>query len=108
MEIVYVGGHDEVEIDGYGLAQQGVPVDVPDELAGRAPSGGRWDVDDQGVSLYDAGEGLLAQPTNWQPAAPVKLTRAQKAAADKAAADAAEQQAAAEAAAAANSNGGTV
>lgn len=60
MLIEYVGHHDEVEIDGYGLVKPGEPVDVPDALAGRAPVGHRADKD------FDPGEGLLAQPANWQ------------------------------------------
>ena len=82
MWVEYVGHHAEVEVDGYGLAVPGVPVDVPDYLAGRAPSGHRTDDD------FDPGEGLLAQPVNWRtPTAKAKAA----AKADAKAADAAEE-----------------
>jgi hypothetical protein len=69
MQIVYVGHDlDGVEIQDLDvIAKPGEPVEVPDELAGRVPSGHRADVDDEGNSTFDPGSGLLAQPTNWQP-----------------------------------------
>lgn len=55
-KIKYVGVHDEVEIADIGaVCKQGGTVDVPAELAGKPPT------------KDDPGEGLLAQPDNWQP-----------------------------------------
>src|SRR5437879_295258 len=64
MLVVYVGPSlDGVEIDGLDVvAEPNIPVDVPDDVAGRAPHGHRADED------FDPGEGLLAQSVNWQPA----------------------------------------
>lgn len=53
----YVGPFDEVLVPAIGATvKRGVPVEVSAEVAGAAPSEG------------DLGSGLLAQPTNWQPA----------------------------------------
>lgn len=60
----YVGPHDEVEIPSLGVVvKRGDTVDVSAEAAGRAPDGD------------DLGEGLLAQPDNWQPVAPAKKSK---------------------------------
>lgn len=59
MLVVYVGTHDEVEINGGPIAAYGEPVEVSDELAGQAPTGERWTED------YEPGSGLLAQVDNW-------------------------------------------
>ncbi len=74
MLVVYVGPSlDGVEIDGLEVvAEPGVPVDVPDDVAGRVPHGHRADED------YDPGEGLLAQSSNWQPAPTVKVSKPAK------------------------------
>jgi hypothetical protein len=57
VHITYVGPYDEVVVAATGLtAKRGETVEVADQIAGRAPKGD------------DPGEGLLAQPTNWQPA----------------------------------------
>lgn len=45
------------EVDAGGI------TDVRKEFAGRPPKG------DPGDDNYDPGEGLLAQPDNWQPVA---------------------------------------
>lgn len=59
----YVGGHDEVEIGETGqIVARGEAVLVPTDVAGRAPKG------DPGDDGYDYGEGLLAQPSNWEKA----------------------------------------
>lgn len=61
MQLVYVGPHDEVEVDGHPEDVQAyTPVEIDDQLAGRPPHGHRADED------YDPGEGLLAQPSNWR------------------------------------------
>lgn len=59
MLVVYVGTHDEVEINGGPVAVRGEPVEAADEIAGQAPQGERWTED------YDPGFGLLAQTDNW-------------------------------------------
>jgi hypothetical protein len=64
--LVYVGPFDEVEVDLGELVHvvaRGDRLDVAAHLAGRAPSG------EPGEDGFDPGEGLLAQPTNWLPAA---------------------------------------
>lgn len=62
-QIRYIGfsaqGVEVGEGDWYGLFLPGEPVDVPEEIAGRAPSGTLGDDD------YDPGEGLLAQTGNF-------------------------------------------
>jgi hypothetical protein len=70
--VVYIGPFAEgVEIAETGQwANPGEPVEVPTEVAGRAPKGKPEDED------YDSGEGLLAQPANWAKAG----TKAAKAA----------------------------
>ncbi len=81
--IVYVGpfrcfdGDPPVEAPAVFLstgqaAQFGVPLDVESALAGRPPSG------EPGTEGYDPGEGLLAQSTCWQPAAPAAKTVKEK------------------------------
>lgn len=65
MHIKYVGPFDRVEVDGRVVAQ-GESFDVLAAVAGRAPSGD------------DPGEGLLAQPDNWQPAKAPKADKADK------------------------------
>lgn len=79
-EVEYVGPHDEVEVDGFGIVERGKPVDVPPELAGHPPHGHRVDED------YDPGAGLLAQVDNWRRprrkaagGKPVKATRSRRA-----------------------------
>ena len=60
VQVVYVGPFAEVRFFTGEIersAVRGIPVAVPDGLAGRPPSGD------------DPGAGLLAQPDNWQPAA---------------------------------------
>lgn len=60
--VIYIGPHDEVEFDEFGLARtcaHGDAVLVDDELAGRAP------VSIVGI-VIDPGCGLLAQSDNWQ------------------------------------------
>lgn len=59
-EVEYVGPHDEVEVDGFGVVARGKAVEVPPELAGHPPHGHRADED------YDPGSGLLAQVDNWR------------------------------------------
>ncbi|HEY2084891.1 MAG TPA: hypothetical protein VGH54_02455 [Mycobacterium sp.] len=81
MLVVYTGNNDEVEIDGVAeLAHPGVPIEVPDAVGGKAPSGERWTED------YDPGFGLLAQVDNWQTPAAMKKAAPKKAAPKKAAA----------------------
>lgn len=56
--VQWVGGADEVYVPAAGIsARRGIPVEVPDDVAGSAPSGDLL------------GEGLLAQTSNWRPAA---------------------------------------
>lgn len=70
VKIIWVGGHDTVTIAATGLeVVRGEPVEVAAWLAGRAPSG-----DPEGDD-YDPGEGLLAQPLNWQLAAKGKPSK---------------------------------
>jgi len=61
VQVEYVGPFDEVEFEiapgVWSSAKRGVPVEVPDELAGTAPEG-----DDS------PGRGLLAQPDAWRSA----------------------------------------
>jgi hypothetical protein len=92
-KITYVGPQDVVETE-YGDAVRGEPFEVPDEAAGRAPSGVRGELDEDGQPTYDPGEGYLAQPGNWQPwplpkpkakSAPAKKAPAKKAASKPAA-----------------------
>lgn len=107
--LVYVGQQDEVEVDGLAeLVVRGEPVEVHEQLAGRAPHGHRADED------FDPGEGLLAQPDNWQlytePEPPEtakqrKAREAQEKAEAAAAASLEQEQAAAEADAATASDG---
>ncbi|HEY2084889.1 MAG TPA: hypothetical protein VGH54_02445 [Mycobacterium sp.] len=76
MLVVYVGNHDEVEIDGVAeLAYPGEPIEVPAAIAGKAPSGERW------TEGYDPGFGLLAQIENWQRPAPKQAAPKKSAAA---------------------------
>lgn len=92
MQLTYIGPFDAVEIPDVGVVEQGQSIDVPDELAGRAPVPGQIPAglvtlfeaegpdaivaldeealaafeDDELVDvLLDPGEGLLAQPSNW-------------------------------------------
>jgi hypothetical protein len=92
MKLVYCGPHARVEVDVLGArpVDRGVPVDVPDPIAGTPP-------DPDYVRIMaaladpllthearsaliaelagtDPGSGLLAQPANWQPAAAAKPT----------------------------------
>jgi hypothetical protein len=71
MKVKYVGQFDEVEIAVTGqVCKQGETVDVPDEVAGQPPSTKHEKGDDgKTVEVEDPGEGLLAQPANWEPAA---------------------------------------
>jgi hypothetical protein len=67
--VSYVGGHDEVEIAATGqTCKRGESIEVDDDLAGRPPKGDPLDADGNPNPDYDYGEGLLAQPDNWQPA----------------------------------------
>lgn len=65
MKFTYIGPFDEVEVPALGRnVKQGETVDAPAAIAGRAPSTIQ---DDDGNDVTDLGEGLLAQPDNWQP-----------------------------------------
>lgn len=71
MQIKRVKGSDIEEIADLGIdVALGDTVDVPDEIAGRAPSGVRGD------EGFDPGSGLLAQSEKWV------LVKAPKAKAD--------------------------
>jgi hypothetical protein len=60
VQVVFLGGSPEVYVADAGVtAKRGVPVSVPDDVAGRAPSG------TPGEEGYDPGSGLLAQTDNW-------------------------------------------
>ena len=81
MKVTYIGPYDEVEVAATGaVVRRGDSVDVPDEIAGRAPSEKR--VKDEVVT--DPGEGLLAQVDVWavEAAAPKKKTEPAPSAAD--------------------------
>lgn len=57
----YIGPHAEVEVAALGeFVKRGDSIEVPAELAGRAPSGDPTD------DTFDPGGGLLAQVDNWQ------------------------------------------
>lgn len=63
MQIIYVGPFSAVRFFDQGTEREvahGEAVEVHPDTAGRAPSGD------------DLGAGLLAQPTNWQPAPAAK------------------------------------
>lgn len=88
MFVTYVGSHDEVEVPAAGIAcKRGDVVEVPDSIGGTPPREARDAVAAQGDEFLadgkkknskhvpaqpaveaDPGSGLLAQPTNWQPA----------------------------------------
>lgn len=73
MKIRNVSGEDRVIPATGDFVEAGHQVDVPDELGGRPPEGEPTDED------FDPGEGLLAQPDNWKPAAQRKAEKADKA-----------------------------
>lgn len=53
--VEWIGGTSRVYVPDAGVyADRGVPVEVPDDVAGREPSG------------EDPGVGLLAQVDNWR------------------------------------------
>lgn len=55
--VQYVGPHDEVLVPAIGATvKRGQSLEVSADVAGVGPSEG------------DLGSGLLAQPSNWQPA----------------------------------------
>jgi hypothetical protein len=66
--VKYVGPSDAVEVVGLGLVKHGESVVVDADLAGRAPKGDPVDKDGSPNPEYDPGEGLLAQPDNWESA----------------------------------------
>jgi hypothetical protein len=71
--VTYVGPFDEVEIAGTTLlCRRGQTVEVPAEIAGKEPTG------EPGTKRYQPGEGLLAQPDNWQPGAKTRTTSNEK------------------------------
>jgi hypothetical protein len=94
MFVTYVGSHDEVEVPAAGIVcKRGAVVEVPDSIGGHPPREARDAVPAQGEELLesgkknpkyrpeqpaveaDPGSGLLAQPSNWQPAtAPAEQT----------------------------------
>ena len=100
IRVIYDAGPDEVHLPEHGITvQRGVPVEVPDDVAGRAPSkwrratpeemtpGGGWTPegwplrdeqrhDEQGPvwSTRDPGTGLLAQDTVWRKASAADST----------------------------------
>jgi hypothetical protein len=95
MKIKYVGPFDAVEVpvgpDRFVVVESGGVIDLPVALAGRPPSKeylelvaelekvhadhhARAAVIEQ-LAGVDVGEGLLAQPSNWEPAAPAKETK---------------------------------
>jgi hypothetical protein len=61
-KVTYLGPHDVIEIPAlnWQSVQRNHSIDVPDELAGREPSG------EPGDDGYDPGEGLLAQSESWR------------------------------------------
>jgi hypothetical protein len=84
MQVKYTGPFDAVELDGFGEVKHGETIDVPAELAGKAPDAR---VDAAHAELAEAtaaldherckalreeiigldhGAGLLAQVSNWQ------------------------------------------
>lgn len=87
MYVTYVGSHDEVEVPAAGITcKRGDVVEVPDSIGGTAPVEAREAVPAQGDEFLEDGKknrkyvpeqpaveahlgsGLLAQPSNWQPA----------------------------------------
>lgn len=87
MFVTYVGSHDEVEVPSAGITcKRGDVAEVPDEIGGTPPIEAREAVPAQGEEFLadgkrnrkyvpeqpavaaDPGSGLLAQPSNWQPA----------------------------------------
>jgi hypothetical protein len=92
MKITYVGPFDAVEVPVGGrfvTVKNGEPIDLPVALAGRPPAERLSEILDvelpavfdnhearsaliAELATVDAGEGLLAQPSNWQPVAPAK------------------------------------
>lgn len=70
--VQYHGPHDAVEIEHpvgrFVEILSGVPTELPESVAGVAPSGD------------DPGSGLLAQPDNWQVVTPTKPKKAAAAA----------------------------
>jgi hypothetical protein len=55
----WVGGTREVYVLGFGPVRSGVPVDIPDDLAGREPG------KDPVTGESHLGAGLLAQKRRW-------------------------------------------
>ena len=93
MQVKYVGPFDALELDAVGVVKRGDVIDVPADVAGRAPDAR---IDAAHLELHaaiealdherakalreeiiglDAGAGLLAQPANWQ-AVPSKSSKA--------------------------------
>jgi hypothetical protein len=80
----YIGPHDAVDLDGVGTIVRGEPVSVPTAVAGRKPAKRYLEAMDELVAAMaainhddaarlrdeiielDPGEGLLAQPDNWE------------------------------------------
>jgi hypothetical protein len=91
MQVKYVGPFDAIELDGFGEVKHGDVIDVPADVAGRAPDA-RVDAAHAELAVavaaldherakalreeiigLDHGAGLLGQPGNWQ--APAKSTK---------------------------------
>lgn len=95
MKITYIGPFDAVEVDVIGaIVQHGESIDVPDDIAGRAPdpriAEAMLELRDAVAAIdhlraqalrdeiigLDAGVGLLAQTSNWElAAAPRRVSR---------------------------------